>query len=104
MKYAVIQLSGKQYKVEEGETISVNKLEGKAKDKLKLDQVLLVVDGKKVSLGQPLVKGAIVSAEIVEQKKDKKIRVAKYKAKSKYRKVQGHRQLITSVKIVKITI
>jgi len=104
MKYAVIQLAGKQYKVEEGETISVNKIEGKAKTKLKLDQVLLVVDGKKVSLGQPLVKGAIVSAEIVEQKKDKKIRVAKYKAKSKYRKVQGHRQLITCVKIVKITI
>ncbi|MFH0943045.1 MAG: 50S ribosomal protein L21 [Candidatus Beckwithbacteria bacterium] len=104
MKYAVIQLSGKQYRVSEGEVITVNKLNGKLKDKLKLDQVLLVVDGKKVVVGQPIIKTGLVTAEILEQKKDKKIRVAKYKAKSKYRKVQGHRQQITCVKIVKITV
>lgn len=104
MKYAVIKTGGQQLKVTEGETLSVAKLEGVAKAKLVFDQVLLVVDDKKVALGQPLVKGAKVTAELVEQKKDKKIRVAKFKAKSRYRRVRGHRQQITKIKIGKITV
>lgn len=104
MKYAVIQTGGQQLKVIEGETLSVAKLEGKAKAKLVFDKILLVVDDKKVSLGKPLVKGAKVTAELLEQKKDKKIRVAKFKAKSRYRRVRGHRQQITKIKIGKITI
>lgn len=102
MTYAIIKTGGKQYKVAEGETVSLEKLPGKPKEKIAFKEVLLIVDDKKVHLGQPVVKNAVVSGEIVEQKKDKKIRVAVYKAKSRYRKVKGHRQLITRVKIVKI--
>jgi len=104
MKYAVIQTGGKQYKVSEGKTLEVEKLPGKAKAKLTFDKVLLVVDGKKISLGQPLVKTAKVTAQILEQKKGDKIRVAKFKAKSRYRRVQGHRQLLTKLMINKITL
>jgi large subunit ribosomal protein L21 len=102
MKYAVIKASGKQFKVQEGDLIKLDKLKGKPKDKLTFDEVLLVVDKEKATIGQPLIKGHKVSGEIVEQKKDKKIRVARFKAKSKYRKVKGHRSEITLVKITKI--
>lgn len=104
MKYAVIKSGSQQIKVTEGEILTVAKLAGEAKAKLIFDQVLLVVDDKKVTLGQPLVKGAKVSAELIEQKKDKKIRVAKFKAKARYRRVRGHRQQITKIKIGKITL
>ncbi|MCX6817207.1 MAG: 50S ribosomal protein L21 [Candidatus Beckwithbacteria bacterium] len=104
MKYAVIKTGGQQLKVIEGETLTIAKLAGKPKEKISFKEVLLVVNDQKVSLGQPLVKGASVSAEIVNQKKDKKIRVVKFKAKSRYRRVRGHRQEITTVKIVKITL
>ena len=102
MKFAVIKAAGKQYKVSEGDTLKLDKLEGKPKKKITFNQVLLVVDKDKVKLGQPLVKGAKVTAEILEQKKDKKIRVARFKAKSKYRKVKGHRSHVTIIKILKI--
>ena len=102
MKYAVIKTSGKQLKVQEGDLIKLDKLKGKPKDKLSFDEVLLVVDKEKITIGQPYIKGAKVSGEVIEQKKDKKIRVARFKAKSKYRKVIGHRSSITMVKITKI--
>ena len=102
MKYSIVKISGKQYKVSEGDTIEVNKLEGKPKTKLEFNEVLLLVDDKKVSIGQPTVKGAKVTAEIVEQFKGEKIRVAKFKSKSRYRKVQGHRQQLTKIIIKKI--
>jgi large subunit ribosomal protein L21 len=104
MKYAVITSGGKQYRVAEGDTVELEKLEGKAEDTIKFDQVLLVVNGDKLKLGQPLVKNASVSAKIVAQKKGPKIRVAKFKAKSRYRRVKGHRQQLTAVKIEKITL
>ncbi len=102
MKFAVIKTSGTQLKVSEGETIKLPKLSGKPKSKLNFNEVLLIVDGKKVLIGQPLVKGARVTAEIVEQTRDKKIRVARFKAKSKYRKVKGHKTHLTIVKVNKI--
>ena len=102
MKFVVIKAAGKQYKVSEGDILELDKLKGKAKDKITFDEVLLVVDKEKVTIGEPLVKGAKVTAEILEQKKAKKIRVARFKAKSKYRKVKGHRSHITVVKIKKI--
>lgn len=102
MKYAVIQTGGKQYKVFEGETLSVEKLPGQPKAKLSFDQVLLIIDDKKTDFGQPYIKKASVSAEIIEQFKDKKVRVAKFRAKSKYRRVRGHRQQLTKIKIIKI--
>jgi len=101
MTYAIIKTRGKQYQVAEGETLKLEKLPGKQKDKITFKEVLLLVDEKKVYLGRPIVKNAVVTGEIVAQAKDKKIRVAVYKAKSRYRKVKGHRQQITRVKIVK---
>lgn len=103
MKYAVVEIGGSQYKVAEGEEIEVDKIDGEKGKKLSFDKVLLVADEKKRKIGSPLVKGAKVTAEILEQFKGKKIRVATYKAKSRYRRVIGHRSQLTKIKINKIT-
>lgn len=104
MKYAVVEINGSQYKVAEGEELAVDKIESEKGKKLTFDKVLLIVDEKKRQIGNPLVKGAKVTAEILEQFKDKKIRVATYKAKSRYRRVIGHRSQLTRIKINKITV
>lgn len=103
MKYAVVEISGHQYKIAEGEEFDVDKIEGEKGKKLTFDKVLLLVDEKKISLGKPLVKKAKVIAKIVDQFKGKKIRVATYKAKSRYRRVIGHRSQLTKIKVEKIT-
>jgi len=102
-KFAVVKIGGHQYKITEGEEIEVPKIEGEKGKVLDLEEVLLVVEGKKVKIGQPQVKGAKIQAEIVEQKKGEKIRVAKYKAKTGYRRVRGFRSLLTRLKIKKIS-
>lgn len=102
MKYAVIKTSGKQYKVKEGEEIVIDRVEGEKGGKITFDEVFLVVDNKKVKIGTPKVKKAKVVGEIVEQEKGEKIRVAKFRAKSRYRRVKGFRPLLTCVKITKI--
>jgi len=102
MKYAVIVSGGKQYRVSEGETVTVEKLEGKEGDKVVFEEVLLVVDGEKRWLGQPKVEGAKVSGVIKRQFKGEKIRILKFRAKSRYRRRKGHRQLLTEVEIKKI--
>lgn len=101
-KYAVIQLQGKQHKVTEGEILVVDKLPEAAGQKIKVTDVLLLNDGKKVTIGTPLVEKAFVSLEVVDQQKGKKIRVATYKSKSRYRRVKGHRQHQTVLKVTKI--
>ncbi len=101
-KYAVIKTGGKQYLVSSGQTIKVEKIEGKKAAKIEFDQVLLIVNDKKVLVGQPFIKGAKVTAEVKEQIKDKKIKIFKFKAKSRYRLTKGHRQLKTVVEIKKI--
>lgn len=102
-KYAVIQLLGKQHKVTEGETIVVDSVNQEPGKKFDITDVLLVVDGDKVSVGQPTVEKAKVTLSVVAQGKGEKIRVAKFKAKSRYRKVKGHRQLQSTLKVEKIT-
>lgn len=102
MSYAVVKISGHQHLVTLGQILVVDRIAGKAKDKVSFKEVLLTFDDKKVRLGQPWVKGAAVEAEILAQIKGKKIRVAKFKAKSRYRRVGGHRQEQTRLKIVKI--
>ncbi|HUS59850.1 MAG TPA: 50S ribosomal protein L21 [Nevskiaceae bacterium] len=102
-KFTVIKIGSSQYKVAEGDEIDVDKIEGKKGSKLTFNQVLLLIDGEKVSVGQPLVKGVQIEAKILEQFKGKKIRVATYKAKSRYRRVKGFRPLLTKIKIEKIT-
>lgn len=102
MRYAVVKISGTQYLVEEGNQLVVDKLPQKEGDKIELAEVLLLVDENKVSLGQPMVKGAKVLAKVLKQAKGEKIRVAKFKAKSRYRRVAGFRPQLTSLKIEKI--
>lgn len=97
--YAIIKTGGKQYKVAEGETLLIEKLEAAVGDSIVFDQVLTCVNGSDVKIGQPLVQGASVKAKIVEHGKGEKIFVFKYKAKSNYRRRQGHRQPFTKVEI-----
>lgn len=101
--YAVIKTGGKQYKVQEGETLRVEKLEGETGSKIEFNDVLLYSDGENVKLGAPTIENAVVSAEIVEQAKAKKVLVFKYKRRKGYRKMKGHRQHYTAVKIGAIT-
>ena len=90
--YAVIKTGGKQYRVEEGDVLRIEKLEIGTGESVEFDQVLLVADGDKVTVGQPLVDGAKVTAEVVEQGRHKKIRIVKFRRRKHYRKQQGHRQ------------
>ncbi|KNF09441.1 50S ribosomal protein L21 [Gottschalkia purinilytica] len=100
--YAVIETGGKQYRVQEGDVIFVEKVEGSQGDAVNFDKVLLVSNEGDIKVGKPYVDGAVVSGNIEEQGKGKKIIVFKYKAKKDYRKKQGHRQPYTKVKIAKI--
>lgn len=100
--YAIIQTGGKQYKVAEGDAVLVEKLEAAEGDVVTFDKVLTVVKDNEVIVGKPLVDGAKVTAKVEAQGKAKKILVFKYKAKSNYRKRQGHRQPFTKVVIEKI--
>lgn len=102
MKYAVIKTGGKQYRVAEDDVLAVEKLSEEKGKPVTFDQVLLVVDRKKVSLGQPLIDQGKVEGEVLEHFRGPKVRVAKFKAKSRYRRVQGHRQELTRIRIKKI--
>ena len=97
--YAVIKTGGKQYKVEEGTVLQVEKLEQNEGDTIEFNDVLMYSDGENVTLGNPLVENAIVKAEIIKQAKDKKVLVFKYKRRKGYRKMRGHRQNYTEIKI-----
>ena len=99
--YAIIATGGKQYKVAEGDIIKVEKLGAAAGEEVKFDQVLVVNNGSMV-IGNPTVDGASVSASVVEEGKNRKVIVYKYKRKTGYRKKNGHRQAYTKVKIEKI--
>lgn len=96
--YAVIETGGKQYRVQEGDVITVEKLDAKAGDKVTFDKVLVLSDGKEMKVGTPYL-DAGVTASVVENGKGKKVIIFKYKAKKDYRKKQGHRQPYTMVKI-----
>jgi large subunit ribosomal protein L21 len=102
--YAVIQTGGKQYRVEPGKTITVEKLTGDAGAQIVFDQVLLVSsgDGANVTVGKPLVAGAKVTANIVEQTRGEKLVVFKFRRRKNYVRRNGHRQDVTTVKIAEI--
>ena len=101
--YAVIQTGGKQYRVAEGETVKVEKLAGEPGGKVTFTDVLLVASGADVKVGKPTVPGAKVLAEIVEQDRERKVIVFKYKRRKNFRKRQGHRQPYTALRITQIT-
>lgn len=100
MKWAIIKTGGKQYKVSEGQKIVVEKLETKD-GKVTFDQVLLL-GGDRNTIGTPLVEKAKVSGKVLENFKEKKIRVVKFKSKSRYTRTSGHRQSKTKILIEKI--
>jgi large subunit ribosomal protein L21 len=102
-KNAVILTGGKQYYVKEKQVLVVDYLPGKEKEKLEFDKVLLTDDSKDLQLGHPFIEKAKVVAEILKQDRSAKIRVARFKAKSKYRKVRGHRTKLTQIRILSIS-
>ncbi len=102
--YAVIETGGKQYRVQQGDVLSVEKLGVEAGKKVTFDKVLVVNDGTSVTVGTPFVQNAAVDATVVENGKGKKVVIFKYKAKKDYRKKQGHRQPYTMVKIDEISV
>jgi large subunit ribosomal protein L21 len=100
--YAVIRTGGKQYRVSEGQTLRVEKLHGTSGDKVTFNEVLLV-GGDTPKVGQPLVQGASVAAEITGQDRGKKIVVFKFRRRKNYRRKNGHRQPYTELKITGIS-
>ncbi len=100
--YAVVESGGKQYKVQEGETLRVEKISGEVGSPVTFDKVLLFSDGDKVDIGKPVLKKTTVNGHIVQQGKTKKVIVFKYKRRKRYRRKQGHRQQYTAVQIDKI--
>ena len=104
MEFAVIKTGGKQYKVSEGNFVSIEKIKGEYKkgDKVSFDKVLLVDDGKDTTIGTPYIKGAKVDAEITEIGRARTVLVMKYKQKSRYLRRNGHRQPYFQVKITSI--
>lgn len=102
MMYAIVETGGKQFKVSEGDTIYVEKLEGEVGSSITLDKVHLIQNDGSVRVGTPTVEGAKVVAKILEHGRGKKIIVFKYKAKKNYHKKQGHRQPYTKLTIESI--
>jgi len=101
--YAVIETGGKQYRVELGSELAVERLEGAAGDTIKFERVLLVADGDKASVGTPVVGDALVTASLVRQDRGEKLIVFKYRPKARHRAKNGHRQEQTIVRIADIT-
>lgn len=101
-KIAIIQTGGKQYKVKEKQTLKLEKLDAGIGANVKFDTLLIAdSEGKEIALGKPSL-GEKVEGKILEQAKDKKVSVIKYKSKTRYKRNVGHRQLFTKVEIVKI--
>jgi large subunit ribosomal protein L21 len=100
--YAIIKTGGKQYKVEEGANLLVEKLNGMKGEEIVFKEVLLFADGEKTVVGKPLVEGANVVAKVISQRRSPKILVFKKKPKKGYKKLQGHRQYLTELEITKI--
>lgn len=102
--FAIIKTGGKQYKVAEGDVLMIEKLEVDG-DQVVFNEVLLMADGDKVTLGKPMISGASVGAKVLEAEvKGKKKMVFKFKAKTRHRKKKGHRQPYTKVQITKISL
>lgn len=101
--YAIIRTGGKQYQVSCGDQLRVEKLEGSVGDSIDLNDVLMIVDGEEIKVGQPVLEGAKVTAKIAEQGKDKKVIVFKKKRRQGYRLKKGHRQAYTALKIEEIS-
>lgn len=103
-KIAIIETGGKQYRIQENNIIKIEKLDANEGDNFSFDKVLLLSeeDGSDIKMGTPYLDGSVVEGKILTQGRDKKIRVGKYKAKVRYKRVYGHRQPFTKIQITKI--
>ncbi len=97
--YAVIKTGGKQYRVISGERLKVEKLEAEVGATVTLDQILMVSDGDKTTIGSPIIKGATVKATVLSHGRGDKVMIFKFRRRKHYRKTQGHRQSFTEIKI-----
>ena len=104
LMYALIKTGGKQFKVTEGQLLKVEKLNAEVGKAHNIDDVLSIVDGEKVTVGTPLVKGAVVNTTVVSHGRGEKVHIFKMNRRKHYKKSQGHRQSFTEIKIDKITI
>ena len=100
--YAVVKTGGKQYRVAKDDKILVERIEGEAGAQVQLDNVMMLVDGEKVTVGAPQVEGAAVAAEVLEQTRGPKIIIFRRKRRKNHRRTQGHRQDLTLLKITDI--
>jgi large subunit ribosomal protein L21 len=101
--YALVDIKGKQYKVEKGSLIKIDRLSNETGDKVEFDSVLLISDKDNVKVGKPFLKGVKIEATVEDHTLDKKLIVYKYKKRKGYRKKQGHRQKYTLIKVQDIT-
>jgi large subunit ribosomal protein L21 len=101
--YAIVDIAGQQFKVEKDQKLFVHRLEGEEGKKVSFDQVLLIDNGSKITVGDPVVKGAAVSAKILAHLKSDKVLVFKKKRKKGYQKLNGHRQYMTQIQIEAIS-
>jgi large subunit ribosomal protein L21 len=104
MAYAIIKTGGRQYRVAEGDTIDVDLLDAEAGKQATFGDVLMYADGDKLTHGDPLISGAKVTAEVIEQRKDKKVIAFKFKRRKGYHRTVGHRRKLTRVKIKSINV
>jgi large subunit ribosomal protein L21 len=100
--YAIVEIAGQQFKVEEGKKIFVHRLEEENGNKVEFDQVLLIEDKGKITIGEPIIKDALVEGKVLDQLRGDKVIVFKKKRKKGYRVKNGHRQYFTQVEIVSI--
>jgi len=100
--YAIVRAGGKQYRVSEGTILDVDRMDAQAGDAVTLDEVLLIDRDGQVEVGTPLVAGASVSAEVEDQRRTRKVPVFRYKNKTRQRRLRGHRQQMTRLRITAI--
>ena len=103
MDYAVFKTGGKQYRVKPGDTLDVEKLPAAVDSLAEFGEVLAISEGGEVTFGSPLVQGAKIVARVTSQYKDRKLMVFKYKAKTRYRRKNGHRQHYTDLRVIGIS-
>jgi len=100
----VIEISGKQYTVNKGDIIAVDRIDKKENEKLEIDKVLMSNDKDKINIGTPYIKNAKVEAKVLEHVRDKKVIVFKFKRRKSYKRTKGHKQPYTMIKIEKISV
>jgi large subunit ribosomal protein L21 len=100
--FAVVKTGGKQFKVQEGTILDIERIEGEAGDNITLEEVLLIASDQDIKIGQPLVKGASIIAQIVKQKRGPKLIIFKKRRRHRYSLKKGHRQELTTIKVATI--